>query len=160
MHFFYTDVDSGEKVLIKSYQVGIGRPDSSKPSGLLTPIGKYQLGSKIAIYHPKSLGVYNGQKIEMVRIFGSRWIPFEKEISGCSAPAKGFGLHGVPWELSPDGEWRENGDSLGKYESDGCIRLATRDIEEIYAIVITKPTFIEIVETLESDDIVETDKNP
>lgn len=144
--FYYTTANSTERVLLKTYRVGLGRVTTDKASGLLTPLGKYQLGSKIAIYQPKSTGIYNGEKIEMMRVFGSRWIPFEKEISGCTAPAKGLGLHGVPWNVaSLNGSLLEDRESLGKYESDGCIRLATEDIEEIYAIVITKPTVVELV---------------
>lgn len=145
MWFYYRDLDAKEWVLIKTYDVGLGREDRAKLSGLLTPLGTYSLGDKIAIYKPKMTGYYNGEKTEMIKIFGSRWIPFEKEISNCSAPAKGFGIHGVPWVTNDKNELKEERSSLGKYESDGCVRLATEDIEEIFAIVITKPTTIELV---------------
>ena len=145
MWFYSIDLDSNERILLKTYQVGLGRIDSSKPSGLLTPLGQYTLGSKIAIYKPKMTGFHNGQQVEMIRIFGSRWIPFEKEVGICTAPASGFGLHGVPWTSDQKGDLTENIASLGKYESDGCIRLATKDIEELFAIIITKPTTIELV---------------
>jgi len=144
MWFYYHDIDTNERVLVKTYQVGLGRPDSGKLSGLLTPLGKYSLGSKIAIYKPKTLGTHNGKQIEMVRIFGSRWIPFDKEVAGCSVTAKGFGIHGVPW-IENKGELAEERSSLGKYESDGCVRLATEDIEELFSVIITKPTYIELV---------------
>lgn len=139
MWFYYDDLDTNDRILLKTYQVGLGRIDSSKPSGMLTPVGKYTLGDRIAIYKPKMMGNHQGKKTEMIRVFGTRWIPFSKEISGCSAPAKGFGIHGLPWNDS--GEDRS---SLGKYESDGCIRLASEDMEELFAIVITKPTIIEL----------------
>lgn len=145
MWFYYVDLDTNDKVLIKTYDVGLGRVDSSKPSGLLTPLGKYTLGSKIAIYKPKMMGHYNGQKVEMVQVFGSRWIPFEKEVSNTSAPAKGFGIHGTPWLPNEKGELVQGHDSVGKYDSDGCVRLATDDMEELFAIVITRPTTIELV---------------
>lgn len=145
MWFYYYDLDADERVLLKTYQVGLGRLDSSKSSGLLTPLGKYNLGSKIVIYKPKMTSFHNGQQTEMIRIFGTRWIPFEKEIGDCTAPAAGFGLHGVPWLPDENGTLCENLESLGKYESDGCIRLATKDIEELFSIIITKPTFVELV---------------
>lgn len=145
MWFYYLDSDKNETVLLKTYTVGLGRFDSSKPSGMLTPLGKYTLGSKIAIYKPKVMGFYDGNKTEMVRVFGTRWLPFEKEVSGCTAPAAGFGIHGVPWIPSEKGELVENSASLGKYESDGCIRLATSDVEELFAIIITRPTTVELV---------------
>lgn len=139
------DADVQEPFLIKTYQVGLGRPDSSRVSGLLTPQGKYTLGNKVAVYKPKVQGFHNGKKVEMLRIFGSRWIPFDKEISSCTAPARGLGIHGVPWLPSAKGDLAEEKESLGKYESDGCIRLSTGDIEEIFAIIITKPAVIELV---------------
>lgn len=146
MWFYSYDKDSNERILIKTYNVGLGRVDSTKTSGLLTPLGKYSLGSKIAIYKPKMMGYYNGEKVEMIRIFGSRWIPFEKEIESTTAPAKGLGVHGVPWVDNGKGELVEDATSVGKNESDGCVKLATADIEELFAIIITKPTTIELVE--------------
>lgn len=145
MWFYYIDMDTNERVLLKTYPVGLGRIDSSKPSGMLTPLGKYSLGNKIAIYKPKATGFHNGQKVEMIRVFGTRWIPFEKELGNNTAPADGFGLHGVPWIPDSKGELVENIGSLSKYESDGCIRLSTKDIEELFAIIITRPTTIELV---------------
>jgi hypothetical protein len=145
MWLYALDLDANERTLLKSYVVSLGRFDSQRSSGLLTPHGKYSLGERVAIYGPTVKGHYNGKEIEMVRVFGSRWIPFEKEIGGCTAPAKGLGLHGVPWIPSAGGALAEDRSSLGKYESDGCIRLATEDIEEIFAIILTKPTVIELV---------------
>lgn len=145
MWFYYIDLDSNERVLVKTYNVGLGRIDSTKPSGMLTPLGKYSLGDKVAIYKPKMTGFYQGQKVELIKIFGTRWIPFDKELGECTASPEGFGIHGVPWFAGDRNELVEVTDSLGKYESDGCIRLATQDIEEIFAIVITRPTTIELV---------------
>lgn len=144
MWFYYHDLDTKEKVLVKTYPIGLGRIDHSKISGLLTPLGVFSLGSRIAVYQPKVTGLHNGSKIEMIRVFGTRWIPFEKEIAGTTAPAKGFGIHGLPW-ITKNNVLVEDRSSLGKYESDGCIRMAVEDIEELYAIVITRPTTVEIV---------------
>ena len=143
--FYYHDLDSKEKVLIKTYRVGLGRKDSGKISGSLTPFGVYTLGSRIAVYKPKDTGIHNGSKIEMIQTFGTRWIPFENEISKVTAPAKGFGLHGAPWVMK-NGSLKEDVDSIGKYESDGCVRMSKEDIEELYAIIISRPTTIEIVQ--------------
>lgn len=145
MWFYYVDLDEKKKVLLKTYYVGIGRLDSAKTSGLLTPLGKYSLGNRVAIFKPKVTGTHHGKKVEMITVFGTRWIPFEKEISHCTAPAKGFGIHGTPWMLNSQGVLVDNIESIGKYESDGCIRLVTADIEELFAIIISKPTTIEIV---------------
>lgn len=143
--FYYVDADKKERTLLKTYPVCLGRPDASKASGLLTPIGKYSLGDRIAVYKPKVTGMHQGKKIEMLSVFGTRWIPFEKELGLCTEPAKGFGIHGTPILPSGDGTYSDQSSGIGKYESDGCIRLSTEDMEEIYAIVVTKPTTIEIV---------------
>lgn len=143
MWFYY--LDGAEKVLLKTYRIGLGKRDSHTVSGSLTPIGKYALGEKVAIYKPGITGFFQDEKIEMIRVFGTRWLPFDKEIEGCSETAKGFGIHGVPWIEGPDGELIEDRTKIGSYDSDGCIRMASDDIEEIFAIVITKPTTVEIV---------------
>lgn len=145
MWFYTTDLDDKKAILIKTYSVGLGRLDAAKTSGLLTPLGKYSLGSRVAIFKPKVIGNYQGKKAEMITIFGTRWIPFENEISNCTAPAKGFGIHGTPWSLNNEGVLADNLEGLGKYESDGCIRLATPDVEELFSIIISRPTTIEIV---------------
>lgn len=143
--FYYIDLDTRQEVLLKTYQVGLGRLDASRTSGLLTPLGKYTLGSRIATYKPKLMGTYQGKKTEMVTVFGTRWIPFDKEIGPCTQPAKGFGVHGTPWKAQANGVLADTKQGIGKYESDGCIRLATEDMEELFAIIVTKPTTIEIV---------------
>lgn len=137
--------DLQERVLLKTYRVGLGRVDSSKVSGSLTPIGKYSLGSRIAIYQPKMMGTYRGKRTEMITVFGTRWIPFEKELGPCSEPAKGYGIHGTPWQTNSEGRLVETSDSIGKYESDGCIRMRAQDVEEIFSIVSTHQTIVEIV---------------
>ncbi len=142
---YYDDLSTHERVLLKTYQIGLGRVDTAKASGCLTPIGKYTLGNKIAIYKPKAMGKYHGQTVEMITVFGTRWIPFDKEVEACSSPAKGFGIHGVPWIAKGSAEPVEDRSSLGKHQSDGCIRMASEDVEEFFAITITKPTTVELV---------------
>ena len=137
--------DTQERILLKTYPVSLGRVDSSKASGCLTPVGKYSLGSRVAIYQPKMMGTYKGKRTEMITIFGTRWIPFEKELGNCSEPAKGYGIHGTPWHINSEGRLVDNTSSIGKYESDGCIRMRAQDIEEVFAIVSTHQTIVEIV---------------
>jgi hypothetical protein len=140
MGFYYVDLDTKERVLLKTYRVGLGRLDSQKASGTLTPLGTYSLGDRIAVYRPGVTGLFQDQKTEMIRVFGTRWIPFDQEIEHCSEPAKGYGIQGAQ-----TGQLVENRECIGKYESDGCIRLTLEDIEELFSIVITKPTYIHIV---------------
>lgn len=158
MWFYYLDQNTNERVLVKTYTVGLGRVDSTKSSGLLTPLGKYTLGDKVSIHKPKMTGFHGGKKVELIRVFGTRWIPFGKENGDCKS-YDGFGIHGVPWITGPNGELIEHIESLGKYESDGCIRLSTQDMEELFAIIITRPTTVELVKDFYDADLpgVETE---
>ena len=100
----------------------------------------------MAIYKPGVMGYFQDRQIEMIRIFGTRWMPFEKEVADCTDGAKGYGIHGAPWINEPDTNLLlEDREKVGKYDSDGCIRLFSEDIEEIFSIVISKPTVVEIV---------------
>jgi len=137
--------DTQERTLLKTYRCGLGRINNQKQSGCLTPIGKYSLGNRIAIFQPKMMGNHKGKRVELITVFGTRWIPFEKEIAGCSEPAKGFGIHGTPWHQGEDGKLSDNTASVGRHESDGCIRLRQPDIEELFAIISTHKTIVEIV---------------
>lgn len=159
LFFYYVDVGANERVLLKTYRVGLGRVDAQKTSGLLTPIGKYSLGNRIAIYKPGTMGFFQDDKVEMIRVFGTRWIPFEKEVEGCSEAAKGFGLHGAPWTFDASGQLTEDKSKIGKYDSDGCIRLASEDMEELFAIVITKPTTIELVKNFRDAKLPGVERN-
>lgn len=146
MLFYYVDQDLNQRTLVKTYDVGVGRFDEKKASGSLTPIGKFSLGDKIAVYRPGVMGYFNNQQIEMIKVFGSRWIPFESEIENCSAPAKGFGIHGAPWVYNQAaGKWEEDLSGISKFDSDGCLRLPQKDMEELFAIIVSRPTVIELV---------------
>jgi hypothetical protein len=145
MGFYYIDLDTNERVLLKTYKVGLGKK-ANTVSEVLTPLGKYSLGDKIAVYKPGIMGLFQDKQTEMIRVFGTRWIPFGKELGNCTALAKGFGIHGAPWNQdAKSGRWMEDRQVIGQYSSDGCIRMAYEDMEEVFAIVITKPTVIEIV---------------
>lgn len=146
MWFSYVDMDKNEKVLLKTYDVALGKKDSTRESNCLTPLGKYKLGSRVAIYKPGIKGYFQDQKVEMITVFGTRWIPFGEEISGCTDDAEGLGIQGVPWVLDPDSnEYIEQKNVIGTYVSGGCIRVAQQDIEELFSIVITRPTTVELV---------------
>ncbi len=143
MGFYYVDLDTNERVLLKTYSVGLGRIDPSKPSGTLTPLGRYKLGNRVAIYQPGMMGFYQDQKVEMIRVFGTRWIPLEP-VDESVLESKGYGLQGAPW-MREGASLTEKKEVVGAYDSDGCIRLNANDIEEIFSIVLTKPTWVEIV---------------
>lgn len=103
-----------------------------------------------------TFGNYKGERLCLMKVFGTRWIPFEKEISGCSAPAKSFGIHGAPWKEDPvSGKLVETRDQATGFVSDGCIRLKKEDVEELFAIITTKPTEIEILLDAKSSSILQ-----
>ena len=158
MGLYYYDIVSKERVLLKTYSIGLGRKDPLKPSGSLTPLGTYVLGDKIAIYSSGVIGFFHDQKTEMIRVFGTRWIPFGQALEGATEPAKGYGIHGVPWIVDSKTSYLvENRGCIGKYESDGCIRLLNEDVEEVFAIVITKPTFVHIVKDFQDANLPGTE---
>jgi hypothetical protein len=145
MAFYYTNRTSGETLLVKTYPISVGALDATKDSGCLTPLGTFSLGDKIAIYKKGTLGYFTGQKVEMIRVFGTRWIPFDKEIETAAPSIKGLGIHGIPMLCDATGNYYEDTNSIGKYTSDGNIHLLQRDMEELFAVVITRPTFVRIV---------------
>lgn len=142
---YYLDPESQEHFLLKTYSVGLGKKDPDKTSGLLTPIGTYSLGKRVAIYKPRMMGRYKNQRVELITVFGTRWIPFEKEIKDCSEPAKGFGIHGTPWIRDENDKLSDDTSSIGDYYSAGCIRLKSFDIEELYSIISSRDAVVEIV---------------
>src|SRR5581483_11376758 len=131
MAFYYVDLDTNERVLLKTYRIGLGRLDPSKPSGTATPLGRYMLGNRVAIYKPGMMGFHHDQNVEMIRIFGTRWIPLDQGVERVTASAKGYGLQGAPWTEDASGKLVENRDVIGAYDGHGCIRLSAEDIEEI-----------------------------
>ncbi len=148
MDFYYLDLDANERVFLKTYLVGVGRLDPASPSGSLTPTGKYMLGSKIAVYKPGIEHFFQNRKTQMIEVFGTRWIPFEEEVENCTDSAKGYGIHGLPCKYDIEKNLLiEEEKGVNGYNSDGCLRLKMCDMEEIFAIVVTKPTMVEIVKS-------------
>jgi hypothetical protein len=155
IRLYYVIPQERRVVFLKSYQVCVGRKDASHASGCLTPIGMYQLGPRVAVFRPKMMGMYKGKQIELMKVFGLHWIPFEKEIEGCSEPAKGFGIHGTPICRGEQGdELEEDNSSIGRCESDGCIRLAGKDMKELFSVVSTRTTYVEIVQAFQQSKLL------
>ena len=146
MWFYAIDEVSKERYLLKTYKVGVGRFDQKADSGVLTPKGTFVLGNKVAVYKPGIEGYFQDNLVEMVRIFGTRWIPFSEKVSGEGESPRGYGLHGAPWVYDlKTKSYREDLSTIGGYSSDGCVRLTQEDIEELFCIVITKPTVVQVV---------------
>lgn len=149
MGFYYVDLGTNERVLLKTYTVALGRLDSRSPSGSLTPLGHFKLGDKVAIYQKGTMGFHQGQQKELIQVFGTRWMPLLVEVSEVEGQKTSTcALHGFPWMEKKEGKevhLVENVEGLGAYSTDGSIRLKAADLEEIFAIVLTKPTFVDVV---------------
>ncbi len=99
---------------IKQYPIGIGKSNK-------TPVGKFVVDNKLI--DPtwySSDGVYDAgdPKNEL----GTRWIGFEDKDG-----LNGYGIHGT---TDPD--------SIGKDISNGCIRMESKNVEELFDFVKTK----------------------
>lgn len=144
---------------LSCYRVGLGRKEERESAKSLTPTGVYRLGNKVAIYSNHSVDFFEKKKRSMIEIFGTRWIPFEEEIDNCSEPVCGdsgkhFGVHGIPWEKRGE-EWVERRELIGEYASDGCVRLLSEDMEELFAVIISRKSYIEIVPRAENSFLYE-----
>jgi len=159
MWLYYVLPDKQQHTLIKTYRVGLGRVDPQRASGFLTPCGTYELGPRTAVFQPKMMGNHKGKKVELMQVFGTRWIPFEKELGPCTEPAKSYGIHGAPWYVDKEtNKLVEDLSSLGRYESDGCIRLQADNMEELFSIIATHKTLIEIVPEFSQTKIAGSEK--
>jgi len=146
MALFYYDLGSDERVWLKTYPISVGKADAETGLDSVTPEGSYKLGGKVGIYKVGSTGYLQGQKAEMVRHFGTRWLPFAEELQEGGLSVKGLGISGLPWvEDSATGLLVEDLSMLKQYASNGCIWMSQKDIEELFAIVITRPCFVSVV---------------
>ena len=107
--------------LLTAYRVGLGRDGK-------TPDGSFVIRSKLK--NPD----WNSRKLGRIipaghpdNILGTRWLGFEN-----TQQHQGYGLHGTKMP-----------DSIGKNESDGCIRLLNEDVEELFELV-SRGTIVEI----------------
>lgn len=103
--------------IIKTYVVSTGKDNS-------TPVGSFKIINKLS--NPtwfKTGAVIPPDSPE--NILGSRWMGFDRE---------GYGIHGT---TDPD--------NLGKQITLGCVRMANKDVEELFDIV-TAGTEVEIID--------------
>lgn len=143
---YYFDVKENMRQLLKTYPVCVGKLDPKSPSGCLTPTGIFACGSEIACYKEGDIGLYKSQPCEMITVFGKRWIPLSREVADCNGTCKGLGIHGLPLQKDlKTGELVEDGSCIGGYNSLGCIRLLTKDVQELFAIIVSKPSYVHIV---------------
>lgn len=146
LRLYYVLPQENKAVYLKSFPVCLGRKDATKTSGSLTPFGIFRLGSRVACFKPKMMGTYKGSRIEMITVFGTRWIPFDVEIAHCTDQSKGIGIHGAPMSYSADhGRLEEDVSSIGTFASDGCIRLRRQDVEELFSVISSRMTYVELI---------------
>ncbi len=104
--------------LIKTYKVSTGKDD-------LTPEGTFKIVTKLkdpTFFH-------DGKAIppgDPENILGSRWMGFDY----------GNGSYGIHGTTSPE--------TIGTYETNGCVRMRNEDVEELFAIV-PKGTEVKVV---------------
>ncbi|MCP5509165.1 MAG: L,D-transpeptidase [Chlamydiales bacterium] len=139
LHLYACDMDLQERYLLKIYKVGVGALDPLAESGCETPLGTYPLSNKVGIYKPGVISNVGGRVIELVQLYGTRHIPFGDKGRYCA-------LQGNPWVVDADtGELTEVRNFVGQYATEGNIRLHTEDMEELFSIVTSRPTNIQIV---------------
>ena len=96
-----------DEEVFKTYTVATGHDNC-------TPIGTFKIIEKIV----KPTWYKDNKAIPASspeNILGTRWMGFDKE---------GYGIHGTTLP-----------DSLGKQATAGCVRMANRDVEELFSIV-------------------------
>lgn len=116
-----------DKKLFKVYDVGIGKQNR-------TPTGVFKTGGKRKNpdwYSPKGKIPFG----EPGNVLGTRWIRLLPN-GKISRQVSGLGIHGT-W--APE--------SIGKAESNGCLRLLNKDVEELFAIIPNerKPVSVTII---------------
>lgn len=142
LFLYYDDLKENKRVLIKTYPISAGRDSHALQ-------GRYQIGAKSCVYVPGQEGFFQHQKIEMITTFGTRWMPLEPREGASSCT--GCGIHGLPCVyLSEEEEFVEKEEQIGHYAGEGSLSLKKRDIEELFAIVVSRPTFVEIVPQVDS----------
>lgn len=143
--YLYNATDD-TRYLLSSCHACCGMLDPTLPSGSMTPTGTFKLGNKTAVYPPGVQGTFRGDPVDMLAVFGSRWIPIGEPVGECSGTAETLGIHGAAWYPNEKtGEYEECRNSIGRYSSLGCVRLFTEDVEEIFSLVVSRPSYIHIV---------------
>ncbi len=106
----------GDRV-IRVYDVATGKPSTPSPAGEFRIVNRVQ--------HPTWYGPNGTVRPGPANPLGTRWM-------GLSA--RGYGIHGTN---APQ--------SIGKFASHGCIRMRTKDLEELFELV-TVGTTVELID--------------
>ncbi|HEX30429.1 TPA: tetratricopeptide repeat protein [Candidatus Poribacteria bacterium] len=119
---FTLEVDLSDKLLllkykgfvVKTYPIGIGAPETP------TPTGEFRIRNKIVnpTWYSPDGPIPPGDPNNLL---GTRWMGISSQKVSLS---KGYGIHGT---TKPE--------SIGKAQSDGCIRMLNGDVEELFGLV-------------------------
>lgn len=102
--------------LFKVYKIATGK-------GNKTPEGKFVIAAKIKEPEWTNKGIkYPFGTPE--NVLGTRWMKLRAAKDNPNKHLTGYGIHGT---------WQP--DSLGKMASNGCIRMANKDVEELFTII-------------------------
>lgn len=147
MHMYAYDADSGERYLLKTYQVAVGALDANKNSGCSTPMGNYKLSSRVGNYKPGAMIKVGDRELELVQVYGTRYIPFGNGYTVC-------GIQGNPYAVDPEtGKLVEVDTFIGQHATAGNISMRTHDMEELFSIVISRSTNIQIVKDFAESEL-------
>ncbi len=117
--------------LFKRYKVGLGKP------GHETTLGRYTVGNKQkdpTWFKPGAEPVPPGHPDNEL---GTRWMPMVPAEEGLPHD---LGIHGT---IAPE--------TIGSFASRGCARMHSRDVEELYDLVV-RGTPVEVVELYTPDN--------
>lgn len=141
LHLYAVDKDLGERYLLRVYKVAVGNIDPLQASGSSTPVGTYKLSRRVGIFKPGEMKKIRGRTLEMVQLYGTRYIPFGRKGQHCA-------IQGNPWMMTAEAEELvEARNGIGEYSTEGNIQMNSEDVEELFSIVTCRPTTIQIVKT-------------
>jgi len=111
--------------IFKRYEVGLGRP------GQETTLGTYRVGNKQKDPTWFKPGYGPIPPDDPRNELATRWMPMVPEEEGLPTD---LGIHGT---IAPE--------TIGEYDSNGCVRMYTDEVEELYDLVV-RATPVEVVE--------------
>lgn len=129
--YIVIDLEKRQLTLYKEYEAFVSYPVGVGRSGFGTPTGAFEIIRKVK--NPQWQNPYKSQAAPKVSAgthnpIGTRWIGFKAHNGG------EYGIHGT-----------NRPSSVGQYSSHGCVRMITKDAEELFeyvslgmSVIITK----------------------
>ena len=120
-----------QNTFVRSFPIGLGKPDME------TPIGLWAVKSDGKLISPTWTDPMSGKTYEAEDPdypLGSRWIGLEG-VKGEAVGRTGFAIHGT-----------KNPEEIGTAGSQGCIRLLNGDVVLVYNLLVPRYSRVEVVE--------------